>query len=519
MSTTTNRANIAMKKQIPPRHDDPAEEFGARLVSIPIGAADAFWLPMSALRRMWSTGVLKATLTVLAAALVAAVLSAVISKVSNGIVAQLVQATLMMTAMWVGLTPLLRATARDEDCGWHLDEDEQAPIASALKRIALTASLWQLATVVILYAVGIAAGFLVALTSPWMLLLFVPLLLTLGPMLLLMSAAALTRNAIEARPSLSSLRESFTGVQALNAFKASSLGSVIPTLLLLALVAMAWLSKGKALMAMLAFGPLLILGMLAQHPVAGVLLLIAGTVSIYMFTIACLLEYLDRIHERDAGSLETGDSGLAPDAGPQAAGESVAAAHPTAVAPVGSAPPTATDPSATSAAVAQSAPPSRFRPLVLAAGIAPAAAAAAAWKAHRELRKADEDMAREVMLANGRAHIEAIVANRTADEALLVFNDCLKADPGFEAGAAARIGLARFAIGDAQPQLALKMVSGFDKRFDNHPLIPAAYAIAHEALTATGKADLATRVLAAMRHHYPEHPMTKRLEGLAANIG
>ena len=491
-----------MKKQIPPQHDDEFAEPHARLASIPIGSADAFWLPVYALRSMWSASVLKATLSMFLTTLIAGVLCVLVAMVSRGILAQLVQATLLTTGAWIGLVPLLRSTARDEDCGWHLDEAEQSPAASAVKRIALTAGLWQIVTVLIMYGAVFATAVFAAMTRPWMLVLIALPLLLIAPILMLMSAAALTRNAIEERPVLSSLRESFTRVQFMNAFKTASLASVIPTVLIVVIAAIVVISMGKALVAtatsplLIMMAPLMIVGVLAKHPVAASLILITCGVASYMYTIACLLEYLDRIHERDADDLDSVDAGVHPDAGQPAPAAQESAAP-----------------------ASSSAPPSPFRTLVLAAGTAPAAAAAAAWKAHRDLRKTDEDAAREVMLENARAHIGSIVTHRTADEALLMFEDCSKADDGFEPGADARIGLARYAIGSARPELALKLISGFDKRFVDHPQIPVAYAIAHEALTATGKADVANRVLAAMRHRYPEHPMTKRLAERPTALG
>ena len=141
----------------------------------------------------------------------------------------------------------------------------------------------------------------------------------------------------------------------------------------------------------------------------------------------------------------------------------------------------------------------------------PASAAAEAIKVHQTLREFDHDNARTAMMANAAAHFHAVVSNRSVDEALLVWRDCVAIDPAFEPGAEARMQLARMAIDTGEARAALELISGFDKRFPEHARVPSAFAVAHEALSALGKAEKAARIRATMKARFPDHPVTRRL--------
>ena len=142
----------------------------------------------------------------------------------------------------------------------------------------------------------------------------------------------------------------------------------------------------------------------------------------------------------------------------------------------------------------------------------PSIEAAEAWKVHRALRDFDHQNARTAMLANATHHFHAIALNRSVEEALQVWHDCIRLDPAFEPGAEARMLLARMAIDSGEPRAALELVTGFDKRFAGHALVPGAFAVAWEALNSVGKTDRADQVRRAMHARYPDHPLTIRLD-------
>ncbi len=141
----------------------------------------------------------------------------------------------------------------------------------------------------------------------------------------------------------------------------------------------------------------------------------------------------------------------------------------------------------------------------------PALEAAEAWTIHRTLREFDHRNAHAAMLANASTHFHAIVLNRSVDEALVVWRDCVAIDPAFEPGAETRVQLARMAIEAGEPKAAIELVSGFDNRFPDHARVPGAYAIAHDALNALGLTDRAKRVRAALVARFPGHPLAQRL--------
>lgn len=141
----------------------------------------------------------------------------------------------------------------------------------------------------------------------------------------------------------------------------------------------------------------------------------------------------------------------------------------------------------------------------------PALDAAEAMKVHRALREFDHDNARAAMLENAANHFHAVVLNRSAAEALLVWRDCIAIDPAFEPGAETRLQLARLAIESGNARIALELISGFDKRFPDHARVPGAFAVAHEALCALDLTEQAARIRAAIGARFPDHPVTRRL--------
>ncbi|MGE0310238.1 MAG: hypothetical protein AB7P21_01265 [Lautropia sp.] len=475
-----------MRKHHAPRPGESAGAPTARLLSIPIGAGDAFLLPVHGLIGMWSGRIFVGALVLLVAGLLGQACAMAFAWVHQGAVVKLAGSAILSIAFWAATMPLLRATSRGEDCGWHLDAAEQSPAGIAFGRTALTSGAWAVGVALLLASLQWLHELAARQSPVFAAIVFVPILLLTPSVLGMLSIAALARNAVESRPALSSLREAGRRIPWMNALKGGTLAMVIPALVMLAcgvilLFALRGAFAGRSPDLLGAFAltvvlaPLALAQAAAKHPVLACLIAVAVVLPLLMLSLATLLAYVDRTLERDADPAGAGDGATDPD-------------------PVA---------------------PTRWVPLSLPDTTPPADAAAQAWKAHRDLRGVDDDAARQVMLANARAHLAAIVSHRTGDEALLVYRDCAAVEPGFEPGPAARVGLARAALANRQPALALDLISGFDRRFGGHPQVPVAYGIAHEALTATGRHALADRVLAALRQRHPDHPLTVRLAGVA----
>lgn len=508
----------------------PEVHAGPELHLVRLEWQDGLSMMFSALGRMWSLQIFLTVLLMVGAAAAGGAIQAVLLQSIKGVVAVAAGQLLSTGLLCAALLPLLRVTARQEDCPWRMSADEQPTIGTALLRAVSTVAVGTVAMVIVFIVLGAVAVVLMpasiltgsttsAIVGMASVLLIVTLLQTV---MTVVAGASIVRNAVEQRSFVSSMQEWFRLAHVKNA----AVVSIASTLFGLAVMAGAFLLLKTLFSLASASGPgffdaLSAVGVLATTLASNVLLAVTfavGSLLIAMYAIGLSLEYFDRAlvridHEDlivETGGADRPASNVSPSRAISAGGSGEHVAH-APFHPANDVETRAVTGSTAAGAVRQT----NWPPLNLAADATPAVRAAECWKAHRQLRRIDDSDARSTMLANAAAHLEAVVMHRTPDEALLVHDDCVKADAAFEAGADARLGLARLALGTRQAELALRLVHGFDKRFPDHAQIPLAYSLAHEGLTATGKTDSAERVLAEMVKRYPKHEMTLRLQQLA----
>lgn len=127
---------------------------------------------------------------------------------------------------------------------------------------------------------------------------------------------------------------------------------------------------------------------------------------------------------------------------------------------------------------------------------------------HRVLRLAGKP---ETLQKHGRAYITLLLKQQSISEAIKVYKTCLEKTPDFAlTSAVATVSLAKAAYRQQEHQLALQMLRGFDKRFVQHPLIPAAFALIVRILQqGLRQPQQAQMVFNSLQRLYPNDPNTQ----------
>ncbi|RYF60079.1 MAG: hypothetical protein EOO29_48400, partial [Comamonadaceae bacterium] len=128
---------------------------------------------------------------------------------------------------------------------------------------------------------------------------------------------------------------------------------------------------------------------------------------------------------------------------------------------------------------------------------------AAQRRYHRVLLLSDKT---STLLDHGRRFIGLLMRRDLGAEALKVYKACREKDKSFvldDAPTALALARAEWRAGDARGSLVL--LSGFDKRFRGHALIPQAYELAARVLVqGLSRADMAQPILTTLESRYPD---------------
>jgi len=143
---------------------------------------------------------------------------------------------------------------------------------------------------------------------------------------------------------------------------------------------------------------------------------------------------------------------------------------------------------------------------------------AAVHTQYRKLLRLGDDKAE--LLRHGREYLNILVAQEKDRPALDMLRECCALDPAFAPGDAEQITyLAHKAAQTGQPQVALRLLSGFHKRFPKSKDIPRNYLLVagllHERMNQDEQALTLLRYLKAT---YPQHELSEEIDRKLAAI-
>lgn len=121
---------------------------------------------------------------------------------------------------------------------------------------------------------------------------------------------------------------------------------------------------------------------------------------------------------------------------------------------------------------------------------------------------------REDMVRHAHEWLPRLLGDQRYPQALDLIRDCLPVDPEFRPHEAAQIyPLATFAHRTHRGQIALRILSGFARRYPGHADIPRAYLLAARLLCETAKRDAqAKKLLEDLLRRYPQHELAPAIE-------
>jgi len=137
---------------------------------------------------------------------------------------------------------------------------------------------------------------------------------------------------------------------------------------------------------------------------------------------------------------------------------------------------------------------------------------AAVHTQYRKLLRLGNDNAE--LLRHGREYLNILVAQEKDRPALELLRECMALDPAFVAGDAEQISwLAHKAAQFGQPQVALRLLSGFHKRFPKSRDIPRNYVLVARLLHERMNQDeQALTLLKYLKTAYPQHELTAEID-------
>jgi hypothetical protein len=139
---------------------------------------------------------------------------------------------------------------------------------------------------------------------------------------------------------------------------------------------------------------------------------------------------------------------------------------------------------------------------------------AAQRRYHRMLLLAPDKKA--TLLDHARRLIDLLVRRDLGSEALKVYKDCREKDASFAIDdPVVTMALSRVEWRNGDARAALALLSGFDKRFRGHAMIPQAYELAARVLVqGLNRRDMAQPILATLEARYPESDQTSEVRWL-----
>lgn len=128
---------------------------------------------------------------------------------------------------------------------------------------------------------------------------------------------------------------------------------------------------------------------------------------------------------------------------------------------------------------------------------------------------------REEQLRHGREWITLLLSQDKDRRAVDVARECIDLDPAFQPSSPDEIArLAQKAVESGNTQVALKLLSGFNKRYPKHRDIPQNYLLAAKLLAERmGKDTEARALLDQLAKTYPTHPLAKDIAAYRDFLG
>jgi len=125
---------------------------------------------------------------------------------------------------------------------------------------------------------------------------------------------------------------------------------------------------------------------------------------------------------------------------------------------------------------------------------------------------------RDEQLRHGREWITVLLSQDKDRRAVDIARECLELDPAFQPASPDEVGrIAQKAVDAGVTQVALKLLSGFHKRYPKHPDIPRNYLLAAKLLAERmGKDAQARALLDQLAASYPQHPLAGEIAGYHA---
>lgn len=126
----------------------------------------------------------------------------------------------------------------------------------------------------------------------------------------------------------------------------------------------------------------------------------------------------------------------------------------------------------------------------------------------------------EARTAHGRQWIGTLLAQGNDRRATEVARECITLDPAFELADPDHVArVASKAASEEWTEVALKLVSGFHRRYPKHRDIPRNYLLAARLLAdRMGKAREARALLDQLRRAYPDHPLAQDIAKYRASL-
>jgi tetratricopeptide (TPR) repeat protein len=126
----------------------------------------------------------------------------------------------------------------------------------------------------------------------------------------------------------------------------------------------------------------------------------------------------------------------------------------------------------------------------------------------RQYLEAELSRHRERLLSHTRSYLALLLKKNLAAEAVGVYRAMREQIADFEPEEPALLNLAKAARQVRDPQLALSLVKGFDKRFPRSDEIPDVYFFAAQTLSEDYREDAkACQILSHLLKRYPQHPI------------
>jgi len=136
---------------------------------------------------------------------------------------------------------------------------------------------------------------------------------------------------------------------------------------------------------------------------------------------------------------------------------------------------------------------------------------------HRLAQLSDD---RQLMLRNGRELIAAYLDHDRVRDAVNLYLDCSRADPGFRPERPEDYApLAQALLERGNGKSAVQLANGFHKRFPEHPATPGLYVLAAQVFCdELSREDQARAILDYVIKHFPQSPDTRRAKALRSAI-